>query len=127
MGRHLVYSLVQERRHTDVIICLVREKKVECEQSYWDAHLSDLDESEQCIVKVLPYDMLDDGVTLKDALEAASTLSPSCKICVYHTASVFGPTEDPFHSAGHPNGNFKLKIVSIKYHALDCFHIVIVD
>ena len=104
VGRHLVYSLVQERRHTDVIICLVREKKVECEQSYWDAHLSDLDESEQCIVKVLPYDMLDDGATLKDALEAASTLSPSCKICVYHTASVFGPTEDPIQTA---NDNVK--------------------
>ena len=68
MGRHLVYSLVQERRHTDVIICLVREKKVECEQSYWDAHLSDLDESEQFKAD---YDNLLSSTGLADAAELA--------------------------------------------------------
>ncbi len=104
VGRHIVHSLIQQRQSEDVIICLVRDSKVECEQSYWDAHLSDLKESEQCLVKVLPYDMLDDGGTLKSALQAASTSSPSSKICVYHTASVFGPTEDPVQTA---NDNVK--------------------
>jgi nucleoside-diphosphate-sugar epimerase len=99
VGRHLVYSLLQQRQSDDVIICLVRDSKVECEQSYWDAHLCDLKDSEHCLVKVLPYDMLDNGVTLTDALQAASSLSPSSKICVYHTASVFGPTEDPIQTA----------------------------
>lgn len=104
VGRHIVHSLIQQRQSEDVIICLVRDSKVECEKSYWDAHLSDLKGSEQCSVKVLPYDMLDDGGTLKSALHAASTSSPSSKICVYHTASVFGPTEDPVQTA---NDNVK--------------------
>ena len=104
VGRHIVHSLIQQRQSEHVIICLVRDNKVECEQSYWDAHLSDLKESEQCMVKVLPYDMLDDGGTLKSALQVASTSSPSSKICVYHTASVFGPTEDPVQTA---NDNVK--------------------
>lgn len=104
VGRHIVHTLIQQRQSDDVIICLVRDGKVKCEQSYWDAHLSDLKESEQCLVKVLPYDMLDDGSTLRSALQAASTSSPSSKICVYHTASVFGPTEDPVQTA---NDNVK--------------------
>jgi len=98
VGRHIVYSLIQQRQSDDVILCLVRESKVECEQLYWDAHLSDLKESERCSVRVLPYDMLDVG-TLESALQAASRVSPSSKICVYHTASVFGPTEDPVQTA----------------------------
>ncbi|KAK1745283.1 aldehyde reductase [Skeletonema marinoi] len=105
VGRHIVHALlIQQRQCDDVIICLVRDGKVKCEQSYWDAYLSDLKESEQCLVKVLPYDMLDDGSTLRSALQAASTSSPSSKICVYHTASVFGPTEDPVQTA---NDNVK--------------------
>ncbi len=103
VGRHIVHSLIQQRQSDDVIICLVRDSKVDYEQSYWDAHLSDLKESER-LVKVLPYDMLDDGGTLKSALQTASTSSPSSKICVYHTASVFGPTEDPVQTA---NDNVK--------------------
>lgn len=104
VGRHIVYSLIQQQQSDDVIICLVRDSKVECEQSYWDAHLSDLEESDHCLVNVLPYDMLDNGVTLTNALHVASSLSPSSKICVYHTASVFGPTEDPIQTA---NDNIK--------------------
>ena len=104
VGRHIVYSLVQQRRSDDVIICLVRDSKVKGEQSYWNAHLVDLKESERCHVKVMAYDMLDDGTTLKSALEAASEFNSSSKICVYHVASVFGPTSDPVQTA---NENIK--------------------
>ena len=46
----------------------------------------------------MPYDMLDNGKTLNDAMEAAikETSSP---ICIYHIASVFGPTPDPILTA----------------------------
>jgi hypothetical protein len=46
----------------------------------------------------MPYDMLDGGLTLNDDLEASieandsSSPSSSRPICVYHVASVFGPT-----------------------------------
>lgn len=49
--------------------------------------------------------MLDNGETLNDAMEAAIkgrslTLSASaCPICIYHIASVFGPTPDPILTA----------------------------
>lgn len=106
VGRHIVHQLLQQRRvNGDVVICLVRDSKVDYEQSYWDAHLIDMKESDRCLVKVLPYDMLDGGATLKNALlQAASLSSPSSKICVYHTASVFGPTDDPVKTA---NDNIK--------------------
>ena len=103
VGRHVVYQLLQQRKFGsesgDVIICLVRDSKAETEQSYWDAHLMDMDESHRCSVKVLPYDMLDNGVSLRNALQASPL---DYKICVYHAASVFGPTKDPVQTA-HDN------------------------
>ena len=89
----------------NIIVCLVRPDKVSYEQSYWNAHLMDMQQSMQhttdSCIKVMPYDMLDNGETLNDALEAAiaSSSSKTCPICIYHIASVFGPTEDPIQTA----------------------------
>jgi nucleoside-diphosphate-sugar epimerase len=116
VGRHVVYALLQ-KHYSDpkykvspepTIICLVRPEKVQYEQSFWNAHGNEFqqsrtDEKSLC-VKVMPYDMLDNGETLNDAMEAAikgrsSTSSSACPICVYHIASVFGPTPDPIQTA----------------------------
>ena len=115
VGRHVVYSLLQQQSDNDsnnnnngndnIIVCLVRPDKVSYEQSYWNAHLMDMQQSMQhttdSCIKVMPYDMLDNGETLNDALEAAiaSSSSKKCPICIYHIASVFGPTEDPIQTA----------------------------
>ena len=49
----------------------------------------------------MAYDMLDDGVTLLDALECGLqyTTTNECPICIYHIASVFGPTSHPIQTA----------------------------
>jgi len=104
VGRHVVHSLLrQDPKQNDgqVIVCLVRSDKVPYEESYWNAHLMDMDQSskDNLCVKVMPYDMLDDGVTLKNALEFGMEKDSSCPICVYHIASVFGPTPDPIQTA----------------------------
>lgn len=117
VGRHVVYALLQNH-YSDpnyqvssepTIICLVRPEKVQYEQSFWNAHGDEFQQSrtddKSICVKVMPYDMLDNGETLNDAMEAAikgrsSTLSASaCPICIYHIASVFGPTPDPILTA----------------------------
>ncbi|KAL7526164.1 hypothetical protein ACHAXR_001353 [Thalassiosira sp. AJA248-18] len=117
VGRHVVYSLLQQRDEgadqksndpsEQTIICLVRPDKVPIEESYWNAHLMDMQQSSQrkdesCCVKVMSYDMLDNGETLNDALETAVRnidSSKKCPICIYHIASVFGPTPDPIQTA----------------------------
>lgn len=52
-------------------------------------------------VLVLPYDMLDDGKTLMNAMELAIEKSSTeeCPLCIYHVASVFKPTPDPIRTA----------------------------
>lgn len=107
VGKHVVYSLLSSAQardgddpkgQQDVIVCLVRPEKVEYEESYWNAHLTDMQKS--ACVKVQPYDMLDDGETLHDALEEAIKVGSSqTKVNVYHIASVFGPTPDPIQTA----------------------------
>ncbi len=111
----MVYSLLQQHYHDPnnvmsepepIIVCLVRPEKVKHEQIFWNAHESELQESSQNYetsirVKVMSYDMLDDGATLNDAMEAAIKGRPvtSTAICIYHIASVFGPTTDPILTA----------------------------
>jgi nucleoside-diphosphate-sugar epimerase len=90
VGRAIVHSLLEE----DVdcqgdIVCLVRAQRVADEQAYWKAHQSSTSPSTN--IQVLPYDMLDAGKSLRDALELTTEGSERC---IYHVASVFGPTED---------------------------------
>lgn len=127
VGRHVVYSLLSRHRRStpsstsitddvstvihdsgsEVIVCLVRPNRVSYEESYWNAHLQEMDltDDAQVCVKVLPYDMLDDGASLYDALQSGhqhhrtTCQSKSCSICVHHIASVFGPTSDPIQTA----------------------------
>ncbi|KAL7533970.1 hypothetical protein ACHAWF_004680 [Thalassiosira exigua] len=112
VGRHVVYSMLQKHfgeedqagdGSPEVIVCLVRAHKLPYEESYWNAHMMDLQRSsseKSVCLKVLPYDMLDSGESLNDALEAAINVStPSCRLCVYHIASTFGPTPDPIQTA----------------------------
>lgn len=100
----MVHELLQERNggsnplYQEVIVCLVRPDKVSYEETYWNAHEQNDD---TVCVKVMPYDMLDTGLTMNDALEAAIKMNGSSEspICIYHIASVFGPTPDPIQTA----------------------------
>jgi hypothetical protein len=58
-----------------------------------------------CVI-VSPYDMLDAGETLMDAMQAVikNSLTKDCPLCIYHIASVFGPTPNPIRTA---KGNVK--------------------
>ena len=104
----MAYSLLRDHYNDPaerVIVCLVRRDKVLYEESYWRAHVEEFRRSSKhdmdACVFVLPYDMLDNGETLMDALEAAvkSSMTKDCPICIYHIASVFGPTPDPIRTA----------------------------
>jgi nucleoside-diphosphate-sugar epimerase len=90
VGREIVHTLLKEPDQQQVL-CLVRPARISEEQDYWKASLR---------VKVLPYDMLDDGCTLEHALDCAFEGNPN-ECCVYHVASVFGPTEDHKATALH--------------------------
>jgi len=80
------------------ILCLVRSNRVESEKLYWERFQSS--RSSSSTIRVLPYDMLDGGKTFTDALNAAK--GDDLDICVYHIASVFGPSEDHIQTA-HDN------------------------
>lgn len=92
LGRAIVHELMKQQNEKEhQIICLVREKRVDQEKLYWSEIIS------SCHVRVLPYDMLDGGATLRQALDACDTLNTdndNHQVCLYHVASVFGPTED---------------------------------
>lgn len=117
VGRHVVNSLLNRNSESspktsseakECIICLVRSNKVVNEQFYWDAVAeantkNTNGRSTSCSIKVMPYDMLDNGNSLSQALQYAKQLSPN-KICLFHVASTFGPTKDPVQTA---NDNVK--------------------
>mmetsp|Transcript_3309 Transcript_3309/g.7665 ORF Transcript_3309/g.7665 Transcript_3309/m.7665 type:complete len:367 (+) Transcript_3309:139-1239(+) len=88
VAREVVQELLKESP-TESIYCLVREGRIESESKYWK-------QKSDCI-QVLPYDMLDGGSTMKEALKAARECHE--EICVYHIASVFGPSEDHVQTA----------------------------
>lgn len=83
VGREIVHELIKDPSQ-EHIICLVRPGRISQEEAYWNGKSSS--------IKVMPYDMLDEGTTLQNALACANKDSTEC--CVYHVASVFGPTED---------------------------------
>jgi nucleoside-diphosphate-sugar epimerase len=90
-------TAIDSTKHS--IIGLVRSAKVAAEQTYWDqvcqtisnnGHSYDNNKVNVCIK---PYDMLDNGESLSACLDSLPNTEP-VTVCVYHTASVFGPTED---------------------------------
>jgi len=56
-------------------------------------------------IKVLPYDMVDGGQSLHQAMRYGfqqhlrQQTTSSCDVCIYHIASVFGPTPNPVQTA----------------------------
>lgn len=123
LGREVVHSLLQSfipveetlsTHPSSEILCLVRQRRVEEEEQYWRDVCTNLGPSCSGRVKVMPYDMLDGGKTLSDALHYAfamdkekiksdSSISPNrngsggdddYECCIYHIASVFSKTED---------------------------------
>ena len=97
VGREIVHAILAAATKHDKVLCLVRPSRVPEEINYWNEYK----ESDSRIM-VMPYDMLDGGTTLKDALDAHS-LSEDNKnddcVVVYHVASVFGPTNDHVQTA----------------------------
>mmetsp|Transcript_13002 Transcript_13002/g.37084 ORF Transcript_13002/g.37084 Transcript_13002/m.37084 type:complete len:378 (+) Transcript_13002:86-1219(+) len=94
VGKAIVHELLQPDEDSgcseDEVMCLVREQRVKEQVNYWEN-----DEK----VRVMPYDMLDGGKTLDEALKCAyetggSGTKSDTTCCIYHVASVFGPTED---------------------------------
>jgi nucleoside-diphosphate-sugar epimerase len=88
VGREVVKTLLQQDSEATVL-CLVRPHRIEAEKKYWNSSQ----------IHVLPYDMNDGGATMVDALQQAKKINEQEPICVYHVASVFGPTEDPVQTA----------------------------
>jgi nucleoside-diphosphate-sugar epimerase len=81
IGRAVVHELIQSEAFND-IVCLVRSPRVTSEQAFWSGSSK---------VRVLPYDMLDGGESLRHSLQ---TCREGDDRCLFHVASVFGPTED---------------------------------
>jgi nucleoside-diphosphate-sugar epimerase len=98
VGREIVHALLNDdySNGRQEIICLVRPARIESEEKYW--------KSKSDCVKVMPYDMLDGGATVREALELACRHNNEGKdedtnVCLYHVASVFGPSEDHTQTA----------------------------
>lgn len=97
VGRAIVHELLaqpSQSQKEQLILCLVRPHRLEEEEAYWNGIVKDKASSSSCTVQVLPYDMLDGGTTLRAALDQCNSDNDNLPICLYHVASVFGPTEN---------------------------------
>jgi hypothetical protein len=99
--KHLDY--IENKDANDILICLFRPNHVPLEESYWNAH-SHILQSNNKIIQVMPYDMLDGRATLYEALNQGyqhhhSTNPSPISLCLYHVTSTFRPTPDPIHTA----------------------------
>src|SRR5687767_7867223 len=102
LGRAIVRELVSSLCPDDKVVCLVRSARVTAEQAYWDGQLkrqqTQTDSTARRQVCVRPYDMLDGGITfdeaLREQLQSTENDSAPRTICLYHVASVFGPTNN---------------------------------
>ena len=93
IARQVVAELLESSSVSDKdeIICLVRPNRVACEQEYWASYSP----QSHGMIRVLPYDMVDGGATLQAALDSCqNNHQHDDERCVFHLASVFGPTED---------------------------------
>ena len=143
VGREVVNVLLNDNgedaaddKCNDEILCLVRPNRVESETKYWERFQSSQASSE-VTVKVLPYDMLDGGKTITDALHAAlqdgtsddeknDNNGDNPDICVYHIASVFGPSEDHIKTANdNVQGTKDLVQALGKFPKSDCCRLVL--
>jgi nucleoside-diphosphate-sugar epimerase len=122
IGRAVVHALLQEQQEKPValqpteILCLVRKHRVADEAAYWQQHQQQQQQEETQVpptdrsrIRVLPYDMIDGGTSLRAALDEwhrscdnGSSQQQPPSLCVYHVASVFGPTENP-RATAHQN------------------------
>lgn len=125
----------------DEILCLVRSNRVESETRYWEQFQSSrtgFSSSEESNIRVLPYDMLDGGKSFTDALNAAlhgdgsdddkssNTKGDELDICVYHIASVFGPSEDHIKTANdNVQGTKELVQALGKFSKSNCCRLVV--
>jgi nucleoside-diphosphate-sugar epimerase len=89
VGRAVVQELIASGSCGDSVLCLVRPHRVASERAFWSDRCPPSSSSPR--VSVLPYDMLDGGASLQQALR---TVEAGEAKCVYHVASVFGPTQD---------------------------------
>ena len=110
LGRQIIHELIADKviSSEDVqheIVCLVRQKNVKEEKRYWDKVLSEscFDEKESVTLHVLPYDMLDGGITVSKAIEYAfrnevevgdESIGENLQCCLYHVASIFTPCDN---------------------------------
>jgi nucleoside-diphosphate-sugar epimerase len=111
LGRVIVHEIVSSCSssrsvdnscHDDCVVCLVRPSRVSSEQAYWDHLVDQIKETNGNVVRVCvrPYDMLDSGKAFEAALqEQLQTTNDPQNICLYHVASVFGPTENHVQTA----------------------------
>lgn len=91
LGREIVNTLLTDTNEDAQIRCLVRSNRVENEIQYW----SKICPESSHRIKVYEYDMLDGGITLKNALkDHTTTEDDSDGMCVFHVASVFTPNEN---------------------------------
>ena len=64
----------EDSSDTAVVVCLVRPQRVHKEEIYWNKQLRLLERQPNVDLRVLPYDMLDGGVSLEKALEKIEKL-----------------------------------------------------
>lgn len=108
LGRAVIHELLSRDNHSK-IFCLVRQQRISSEAEYWRQYTRATPKNENDRIQILPYDMLDGGSTLKLALQKAASSDESSvsllhdenkiDVCVYHIASVFGPSEDHTQTA----------------------------
>ena len=117
IGREIIHTLLEEynkqneksvKNNNDVLqlCCLVRQSKVSNEEKYWKEQQKHSNNNVH--LKVYPYNMLDNGDTLLSCLNDIDINNndddDNNNICIYHTASIFGPTKNPIETA---NENIK--------------------
>jgi NADPH-dependent methylglyoxal reductase len=101
LGREIVNTLInneegdEESKSVPDVICLVRGSRVEEETSYWKSKSSTIN------IKVMPYDMLDGGTSIQNALSSVfdgdgkeDSDASDIECCILHVASVFSLCDD---------------------------------
>mmetsp|Transcript_9842 Transcript_9842/g.20352 ORF Transcript_9842/g.20352 Transcript_9842/m.20352 type:complete len:367 (-) Transcript_9842:1293-2393(-) len=109
LGKCVVHELLEQNGVDHQVFCLVRPTRVSSEQKYWNSAISPA-----VGVTVLPYDMLDGGDSVKQALDHADG-----PCCVYHVASNFGPTENHRQTALDNVQGTEDLVRTIASHSLD--------
>lgn len=114
LGKAILNEIVSSSNNVQqqqIIYSLVRSHKVNTEKEFLQSVYDDFDDdsstsSKGCSFNVFPYDMLDEGKSIKDCLVHINDNyctkeddDTQTDIVIYHTASVFGPTENHTQTA----------------------------